>query len=125
MDNEANLPEELREPLRRMAQRVDHPNALIRNLFEKGEQNDLELLVDWLRNQFIKPVLYGLEEETSGSRLENLLAHLHKGSARLREALPETTTPTVSKFAERWNSEMNTAISSIQERLRKLDDSTP
>jgi hypothetical protein len=125
MENEERLPEGLQEPLRRLKSELDRGNDLMRHFFEKGEQNDLELLVGWMSNQFLKPMLYGLEEETSRSRLEDGLAHLQKGSARLREVLPEATTPNKRKFVERWNAEMDTAISLIQERLRKLDDSTP
>jgi len=125
MDNEAHFPEELHEPLRRMTAEADHGNALIRNFFAKGEPNDLEVLLQWMRNQFLKPLLYDLEEETSRSRLEDRLAHLQKGSTRLREALPVATTPNEKKFVERWNSEMDAAISLVQQRLKKLDDSTP
>ena len=125
MDNDEHLTEELKEPLRRLKSGVDRGNTLMQLFFEKGEQNDLESLVGWMSNQFLKPILYGLEEETSRSRLENGLAHLQKGATRLREALPEATTPNKRKFAERWNSEMETAISLIQERLRKPNDSTP
>ena len=125
MENEEHLPEELKEPLRRLKSEVDRGNALMQRFFENGEQNDLELLVGWTSNQFFKPILYGLEEEASRSRLEDGLAHLQKGATRLQEALPEATTPNERKFAERWNSEMNAAISWIQERLRKLDDAKP
>ena len=125
MENEAHLPEDLHEPLRRMKAAVDRGNSLIQNFFTKGEQNDLEVLLQWMRNQFLRPLLYELEEETSRSRLEDRLAHLQKGSMRLREALPAATTPSEKNFAERWNSEMDKAICLIQERLRRLDDSTP
>ena len=125
MENEEHLPENLQEPLRRLKSEVERGNEMMRHFFEKGEQNDLELLVSWMRNQFLKPIIYGLEEETSKSRLENWLAHLQKGSTRFREVSLGATTPSKRKFAERWNSEMDTAISLIQERLRKLEGSTP
>ncbi len=124
MENDEHLPEELKEPLRRLKSEVDRGNALMRLFFEKGEQSDLEALVGWMSNQFLKPILYGLEEETSKPRLEDGLTHLQKGATRLREAVPEATTSNERKFAERWNSEMDTAISLIQERLRKLERST-
>ncbi len=87
MENEEQLPEELQEPLRRLKSEVDRGNDLMRSFFQKGEQNDLELLLLWMRNQFLKPILHGLDEETSKPRLEDALAHLQKGSTRLREAL--------------------------------------
>jgi hypothetical protein len=117
--------EQKQEPLRRLKSEVERGNGMMRHFFETGEQNDLELLVSWMRNQFLQPILYGLEEETSRSRLENWFAHLQKGSTRFREVPLGATTPNKRKFAERWSSEMDAAISLIQERLRKLEDSTP
>ncbi len=125
MENEKHLPDGLQEPLRRLKSEAGRGNEMMQHFFEKGEQNDLERLVSWMHNQFLKPILYGLDEETSRSRLENYLEHLQKGVTQFREILPAATDTNKMKFAERWNSEMVVAISLIQERLRKLEDSTP
>jgi len=69
LEKEPQLPAELQEPLRRLKSECVRGNEMIRRFFENGEPNDLELLVSWMRNQFLKPILYGLEEEMSRSRL--------------------------------------------------------
>jgi hypothetical protein len=120
MEKEEHLPEGLQEPLRRLKSEVVLGNEMMRHFFEKGEQNDLELLVTWMHNQFLKPILYGLDEETSRTRLENCLAHLQKGATQFREVLPAATDTNKMRFIERWNREVDAAISLIQERLRKV-----
>ncbi len=125
MENEEHLPEDLQEPFRRLKAEAGRGNEMMRHFFEKGEQNDLGLLVSWMRNQFLQPILYGLEEETSRTILENWLAHVQTGATRFREVPTGTATANQRKFVERWNSELDRTISLIQERLRKLEDSRP
>jgi hypothetical protein len=124
MEKEQQLPTELREPLRRLKSECDRGNEMIRHFLDKGEPNDLDLLISQMHNQFLKPILYGLEEEMSRSRLENWLEHLQEQSTRFRELTSAANNPNKMKFAERWNSEVDTAISLIREQLRKLEDST-
>ena len=85
---------------------------MIRHFLDKGEPNGLGLLISWMHNQFLKLILYGLE-------------HLQEQSTRFRELTSAANNPHKMKFAERWNSEVDAAISLIREQLRKLEDSTP
>jgi len=124
MEKERQLPARLREPLRELKAECDRGSEMTRCFLDTGESNDLDLLISWMHNQFLKPILYGLEEEMSRSRLENWLEHLQKQSARFRELTSAAKHPNKKKFAERWNSEIDTAISLIREQLRRLEDST-
>lgn len=122
MEKDAHLPDGLQEPLRRMMSEAERGNEMIRHFFESGEEKDLELLISWLRNHFLKPILYGLDEETtSRARLENRLTRLRMGAARFREVTFGVTTANKMKFVERWNNEVDAAISQIEEKLKGLE----
>lgn len=123
MDKEQQLPPELQEPLQRLKLEAGRGNQMIRRFFENGEPDDLELLVSWMKNQFLKPMVYGLEEETSKSRLENCIGRLQEQSTRFRELTSAVTNPNQRRFVERWNCEVDAAVSLIRKQLTKLEKS--
>jgi hypothetical protein len=111
---------EFQKHLLRMKSDCDRLNEIMGRFFEKGESNDLELLVSWLHDQFLKATIDKLEYENSRASLERMLAQLQKQSTRFQESTSSANNPNQKKFTERWSSEVADAISKVKEQLSKI-----
>lgn len=121
MEEEQQLPPEFQRHVQRLNSECGRGNEMLRRFFESGEPNDLEALVSWLSSQFLKPMLYGIEIETSRSRLENCLGRLQEQASRFQEMTLQVTDANQRKFVERWNHEVEAGASLVGERLRKIE----
>jgi hypothetical protein len=116
MENEQHL----QKHFARMKADIDRMNEIMRRFFEQGDPGDLELLVSWMHDQFLKATIDRLDHEKSRAGLERMLAQLQKQSTKFQESTASAGNPNEKKFIERWNNEVAAAISKVQEQLSKI-----
>jgi len=100
-----------------MQTEVSLANAVMQRFFEKGEPGDLEKIIDFMHQRFLKPTLFSLGYEKSKAGLEQILEKLQEQAAKFREHAHRVTDPNQKKLVERWNNEVDTAIAMVQQKL--------
>lgn len=98
----------------------DRANEKMLRFFEQGDPNDLESVVSYMRDQFLKPTVVRLEYENSRTGLEQMLAQLQKQSTKFQDSTSKVDNPNQKKFIERWSHEVAEAISKVKEQLSKV-----
>jgi hypothetical protein len=120
MEDEERQRARFREHALRMQIDVSLANAVVQRFGEKGEPSDLEEIIGFMRQQFLKPTLFSLEYEKSKAGLEQILARLQEQAAKFREYAHRVTNPNEQKFVERWNNEMDTAIAMVTQKISQV-----
>lgn len=120
MENDEQGRKEFQKRVLRMQADCDRANDNMQRFFDKGDPNDLESVVSYMHDYFLKPTIARLGRENSKAGLERMLEQLQTQSAKFQEKASKVDDPNQKKFVERWNNEVAAAISKVKEQLSKF-----